>query len=165
MVVYDACRLGAFNCEYETTIDRKYAFAPNQEMADILIGLVRSVYNGPMPFEAAPTVPAKVFMTAYRQRVNGAQQALVHLLNATGSRMEAGQTVPRRNREDAWPQLAEDIRFDITLPNFTAAYVVSPEFEGRRPLYVLPLGGNRFRITVSKADLAWFSTVRFELQP
>ena len=162
-VIYEACRLGAYNFESERTVRDTFSFQRNNRVHNLVMEIVRRAYGGSLPFEAAASMPAKVFTTVYRQHVNGKEQVLVHLLNATGSDIKAGEKVPGTTPENAWPTLKKDISFSIKLRRFSDSYVVSPDFEGRRPVRVKP-AGDRFQVTVDKKDLKWFSTVYFTLK-
>jgi len=103
-------------------------------------------------------------MTLYRQKTGKRDQVLLHLLNATGSVIEAGEVVPRTTPQDAYRPLGEDIAFEIKLPAaLSRAYVVSPDFEGRRPVRV-SAAGDRHSVVVHRRDLTWFSTVYFDLR-
>ena len=162
-VIYDACRLGTYNYARERTVGDKFNFERNETMHRLLVELVRRAYGGKLSFEAAASMPDKVFVTVYRQRANGREQVLVHLLNATGSDIRAGETVPKTTPENAWPVLKEDLEFEIELAGFADARVVSPDFQGPRPVRVTS-AGNRHRVVVNKGDLKWFSTVYFTLK-
>jgi len=162
-VFYDACQLGSYNYEPEVTVGRKYQRSAEPTLKAVLIKLVRRAHGGPLPFEAGESIPEKVFISVYRQRVNAKEQVLVHLLNATGSNMKPGQMVTRTTPKDPWPALEKDLEFEITLPDFERAYVVSPDFDGRRPVKV-EREGSRCRVTVNRDDLRWFSTVYFDLR-
>ena len=160
-VFYEACRLGNYNYEEETTVNRTYRRSTDPVLHKVLLDLVRRAYDGPMPFEAQ-VIPEKVFVSVYRQKVKGKEQVLVHLLNATGSKMKAGQTVTRITPKDPWPALGKDLVFEIALPKFRNAYIVSPDYVGKRSVKVTR-AGTRQKVTVNKKDLRWFSTVYFDM--
>jgi len=161
-VIYDACRLGVYNWEREYTVGDKYPYRRDKAKQDLAIEIVRRAHGQPMIFEASPATPEKVFITTYRHRRDGAEQVLVHLLNATGSVIEAGQIVPKTTPANPWPALHEDLRFEIELPSLKKAYIVSPDFAGRRPVRVTTRG-DRHTVAVSRSDLHWFSTLYFDL--
>jgi len=129
-----------------------------------MVDLVRKAYGGQLAFEAQDSIPKKVFVTVYRQQIDSKDQVMINLLNATGSNLKRGDVVPETNPQPHWPALEKDIEFEIDLPkSIKEAYIVSPDFEGRRPVKVTNIS-NRYKVTVDSKDLTWYSIVYFDLQ-
>ncbi len=159
--VYMAARLAALNYQREMTTQDEWTYSKNEAALRLLIELVQRGL-GDSPVLRAVHVPEKVLMSVYRQEHNGQEQRLVHLLNATGARLEVGQTVPSKKRLPAFPAVQEDLVFDIRSHGPCRGYIVSPDYAGRRPVKVAEAGDGYQRITVAKADLQAYAIVYLE---
>ena len=157
--IYLACRLGMVNCETESTALRKWTFEKDPELAALLVHVM--TLAGSHGFDVkAVSVPERVLMSTHRQRRPGSGSILVHFLNATGAaRLKKGDVVPDRKAEDPFPALAEDLVFDIRMDAPAEAFIVSPDFPGRRPVTVKRTTGGYMRVTVDKADLKAYAIV------
>ena len=160
-VYYDGVRLGACNYEDERTLNQKVRYERNEALHAEFVNVARTAYGETMPFRA-DGLTRKVFVTVCRQKAAGRDQVAVNLFNATGSQYAKGDTVTTKTIGNAWPKLAEDIRFDLALPAVASAYVASPDYEGRRPVRVESREGRQY-VTVSRDDLVSFCTVYLNL--
>jgi hypothetical protein len=162
-IIYCAAALSAANYEPETTYMRKWTYSMNKEvdafndkMIDFVIG------KGALQFTPVQT-PERLLMSVYRQTVENRISTLVHLLNAGGSPMKLGATVPGiPPSKPAWPELKQDIIFDITLPEVKNAYIVSPDREGREKISFKQISQGRYRVTVPGNLLKCYSIVYLE---
>ena len=162
---YDACRLGIYNMEFEGKLGKKRLAYQNAALHKVAVDLVRRAHGGPLPLQATADFPHKVFVTAYRRKLGEKEQILVHLLNATGvPDVKSGETLTAAVPDDPWPKLKSDLTFEIALPAISDAAVVSPEFEGPRPVQI-ESEGHRPTVTVTRDDLRWFSTVVIDIAP
>ena len=162
LVVYDAARMGMYDYEREVTAGRKFDYNRDPALHGLLQSFSKRVCGDGLRFKA-DDMPEKVFVTVYRQEVNGSKQVVVNLLNATGSHSEHGAVVPHNAPKPAWPALTEDLAFRIRLNACNGGYVASPDFPERRPVRIARDGG-WWRVTVSKADVATFSTVYLDVE-
>ena len=154
-----APRLAVLNFQHEMTSKDKWTFTPNQPAAGLLLDLVyRALGDGPVL--KAVQVPEKVLLAVYRQDRDGTPQWLVHVLNATGVRMEPGQTVPSKKSLPAFPALEQDLVFDLRLEARCTGQVVSPDYAGSRPVTVAAAEGGYQRITVAKGDVVAYGLIR-----
>jgi hypothetical protein len=107
--------------------------------------------------------PERVLASVYRQTADGKTSTMVHLLNAGGSPVALGATVPGvPPSKPAWPEMKQDIIFDITLSELKDAYIVSPDWQGRKKISFQTLPDKRYRITVSKDLLKCYSIIYLE---
>ncbi len=151
--IYIAPQLGCVNYEPESTIDREYTFAPNEPAHEMLLWAIRNAMGQDLQVQAV-AVPEKVLMATYRVPDGYA----VHLLNATGVKLKAGDIIPWEKEGEAFPKLAEDIVFDLRVPALSQARVVSPDYEGERQANV-ERHGEYFRVTVPSDALQAYSVV------
>jgi len=166
---YAAFALGAANWETEWGVGRKMTFEKDRPLADLLVRLIRNTASGAFDV-AAVQVPEKVLVNVCRQDVGGREAVLVHLLNATGAGVKKGETVPLHKdwakHGLPFPAVQEDLVLDVRTPGDVArAYVVSPDYEGERPVATAPVPDGRIRVTVAKADLQAYAIVYLELGP
>lgn len=166
--LYFANAIGAMNYEREWGSGRKMTFEKNRAIADLFIQFVRKAATGPLDFNAVK-MPEKVIANVCRQDVNGEATILVHLLNATGAGVRKGETVPLhkdwQKHGPAFPPLQEDLVFDIRVREGVArASVVSPDYEGERPVKLTDLGNGCLRAAVSREDLHAYSIVYLRLR-
>ncbi len=136
----------------EGTPGRVWQFNPDPEVDRIYREvLTRITENARIWTVQAPEL---VLTTLYRQD----QQLLVHFLNATACSNVRGKPMSGALPEPPFPQLAEDIVFEISDGPWQSAYAVSPDFKGRKPLK-LTHEGNRCRITLPKELLVAYTIV------
>ncbi len=162
-IIYCAAAFGAANYEPETTYMRKWTYSMNKEvdafngkMIDLVIG------KGALRFTPVRT-PEKLLMSVYRQTVADKTSTLVHLLNAGGSTMKLNAVVPGiPPSKPAWPELKQDIIFDISLPGVKNAYIVSPDREGRSKISFKRISKGRYRVAVPGNLLKCYSIVYLE---
>ena len=85
----------------------------------------------------------------------------IHFLNATGSHLKPGETIPTAMKTPVFPPLANDITFAV--PRKTAkAYAVSPDYDGKRPLECKPLPNGHTQIRLPKELLKAYTIVYIE---
>ena len=157
--IYLACRLGMVNCEVEHTANRKWTYEKNEELASLLLSVVRLSVNNNFDVNAV-AVPERILMSVHRQKENGTENILVHFLNATGAaRFKKGDIVPGRKPDDSFPALTEDMVFDIRAHGVTSAIIVSPDYAGERPVIMERRNNGYLRVTVRKEDLKAYGIV------
>ena len=89
---------------------------------------------------------------------------IIHFLNASGSRLKIGEKIPPCLPEPFFPDLQEDIRFEV----FTggrqpvAVYAVSPDYEGRIPLATSPVGGTKLAVTLPRQYIKAYTLVHID---
>ncbi|MHC4122971.1 MAG: beta-galactosidase trimerization domain-containing protein [Planctomycetota bacterium] len=157
---YCAPRLGAINYQKVCRpIGAKWTFALNKPIAQMLINLIHHCLSDkPLKFEAKQ-IPEKVFVTVYNQDSNGRKSALVHLLNATGVKIEKGDTLKDHKSKPAFPPITADMVFEIELAKLTESYAASPDYKGRQPVTTKKLDKNRYEVTVPKELLKAYTIV------
>ena len=99
--------------------------------------------------------PRLVLGELYYQKSGG---YIAHFLNASGTELEKGETVPNGTKEEAWPALKEDVVFTLRDGKVSSAYAVSPDFKGRKTLKVEKVDGQS-RITLPKEFMRAYSIV------
>lgn len=162
-IFYDANRLGIYNMAFEGRLGKPRLVTRNDALRQAAVDLVRQACGGALRFEASPAVPAKVMMSVFTEQRDGQSRMRVHLLNATGvPDVQAGETLTVAMPSDPWPALKEDLSFTVSLPGYLDGRVVSPEFQGSRPIRVTS-DGMRRTVTVAKEDLHWYSTVELTI--
>lgn len=156
--IYVACQLGAPNWEAEKTVGNKWEFQMNKPLADLLLSLMDRTGSNKYDVRAV-NLPEKVIVATKRQKDESGNFILVNLLNARGSaNLKPGNTVPEKKPGDAFPALDSDIVLDIRCAA-NEAFIVSPDYEGKRPVAVTDLKNGYARITIKKEDLKAFSIV------
>ncbi len=87
---------------------------------------------------------------------------IVHFLNAGGSNLKPGEKIPPCLPEPFFPEIKEDIKFDIflgeSLPGAVFVHAVSPDFEGRIPLEA-KIDGSKVSITLPRKYLKAYTLV------
>lgn len=163
--VYVGVPIGAVNYEMELRNDMQKTFERNAKIADLLVRLVRKAAGGPLDFQA-DAAPREVGMSAFLQEMGGKRKVIVHLLNMTGAQLRKGQTVPNTappQREVAFPALAQDVVFNLRCGNVSGGCVVSPEYEGKRPVGVARQPDGSWQVTVAKSDLVGYAVVYLDV--
>ncbi len=159
--MYLASILGAPNREPESTAGRKWTFEKNEEIADLLIDIVKMAVDDSFLVRAV-NIPERVLLTVYKQNYKGQEDVLVHLLNATGAKeLEKGDIVPGRDdARKAFPELKGDLVFDIRLDNtIRKGFIVSPDYKERREIGIEKKQDGYYRITISREDLIVYAIV------
>jgi hypothetical protein len=85
----------------------------------------------------------------------------IHFLNATGSHLKPGETIPTAMKTPVFPPLANDITFAVAR-KATKAYAVSPDYDGKRALECKPLPGGKTQIRLPKELLKAYTIVYIE---
>ena len=162
--MYQASRLGLPNYETEHTAGKKWTFEMNRPLADLAIETIRLAAKDDFDVKAV-AVPERVLLSVHRQPGQDGEQVLVHLLNATGAaRLKKGDIVPSKKAEDSFPPIGDDIVFDLRLGDFASAVIVSPDYDGQRPVSLQKLTTGYTRVTVSKDDLKAYAIVYLTLR-
>lgn len=149
---------GGINCEHELRLDTVWTYARNDPVHEYLIDRVQDLL--PAPGFQAVAIPEKVRVSVFRQPDPEAR-LMVHLLNATGMNMKPGQKLTSAHPGPAFPALPADLVFDIQLPQSAKAFVVSPDYEGKRAVKLEPLDDGRSRVTVRAGDVRTYGMVLF----
>lgn len=158
-IIYSASKLASLNYEREASIGWEWVFKLNQA-ADRYFGQLFAAFIGDKSLSFEPVqIPRQVLTSVYRQTKEGETSTVIHFLNATGVKNTVGKKVTAADFDPAWPGLTKEIVFDIDLPSFEQAYAVSPDFKGRKPLTVKPLGGLRYRVTIPAHLIKKYSIV------
>ena len=145
--------IGELNYEPELTAGKTYNFRPNVPARDMFLDVVRRATRTPLKFEPVD-IPQKVLTTAYL--VPGGYA--VHLLNATGVKLEPGDVIPNSKKGDVFPALGAPIVFDLRVPKISTGRAVSPDYPGNQPVTVTPRDG-AYRITVPPEALRAYSII------
>ncbi|MBT3380668.1 MAG: hypothetical protein HN742_17855 [Lentisphaerae bacterium] len=158
--------LGGANYEVEWGTGRKMTFEKNGELADLLVRLVKETANA--PFDTRPVgVPEGVMVSVCREDANEQAQLLIHLLNATGTGIAKGETMPTHKDWAAhgppFPPLAADLVFDIRAAGATNARITSPDYGGERPVSLASGDDGLIRVTVKAADVQAYALVRIDV--
>ena len=161
--IYCAAGLSSTNYETEISYMGKWTYVMDKTI-DAFNGRMLSLVIGKPELQFTPVqFPERVLASVYRQTVDGQTSTMVHLLNAGGSPVAVGATVPGAPpSKPAWPEMKQDIIFDITLPALKNAYVVSPDWQGRMKISFQTLPDNRYRITIPKDLLKCYSIIYLE---
>ncbi len=157
-VSYISGRIGSLNEEDEKTYKQEWTFEWNREAYEFQKALFGRILNAGRTFEPVD-IPRKVFVTVYRQPEGNSNYLLVHLLNATGSKMKKGQIVPKGVEGTAFPALERDIRFRVKVAGLKDAYIVSPDFSGHKTVQTRAMDGGWVEVTVPKEHLKCYSIV------
>ena len=162
-LVYCAAALGAANYEAETSYLSKWTFSMDK-VVDAFNGKMLDLVLREQKLQFTPVqMPGKVLASVYRQEADGKTSTLVHLLNAGGTTVALGATVPAMPPlSPAWPALKEDIVFEIALPGLKDACVVSPDFPDRLKATFEAVPGGRYSVSVPKDSLKCYSIVYLE---
>jgi hypothetical protein len=164
--LYVGVPIGAVNFEPELRNGTQGAFERNAKAADLLVRLVKKTSRAPFDFHA-DAAPREVGMCAFVVEDGGKRQVLVHLLNMGAMSLPKGQVVPNTappQGEVAFPPLKQDLVFQLRWGNVFGGHVVSPEYEGRRPVAVARQPDGLWQVTVAKADLVGYALVRLNVE-
>ena len=85
---------------------------------------------------------------------------VAQFLNLTGVANVPGEIVTPYAPKVAFPKLAENVEFELTILNETKAVATSPDFYGERQLKVSTVGQNRVKVLVPKELLTTYVLVR-----
>jgi len=155
-VVYSPLELGTPANATEIAVRSKYSFERQLDAEEIAHRVLADVLGkDTMPWMPL-TVPEAVLTNIFRDR----GETVVHFLNATGSRMEAGQVVPWGPPSEPFPPLAENIRFVIQLPALQRAYAVSPDFAGEVELETRQVEPGAYEVVLPAERLKIYTLVR-----
>ena len=102
--------------------------------------------------------PEMVLTTLYRQ----GNALWIHLLNATGSRNEAGKPMLQPLPSPAFPALDKDIVFRISFPELKRATAVSPDFPGEKEISFRKEASGMYQITLPKDLLEVYTIVKLQ---
>ena len=91
-------------------------------------------------------IPEKVLVSLYKDK----GCFIINFLNASGVNIKPGETLNSDRKEIAFPELSEDIIFEMKIDDFTKCFVVSPDFEGELPLKIEKLNNGYAKITLDK---------------
>jgi len=155
-VVYSPLLLGVPANAREVAVGREFSFERQLDAEEIAHRILADVLGSEaMPWKPL-TVPEAVLTNIFRDR----GETVVHFLNATGSRMKAGQTVSSRPPSEPFPALAEDIRFVIWQPSLQRAYAVSPDFAGEVELATRQVELGAYEVILPADRLKAYTLVR-----
>lgn len=159
-----ACKLGAINYEPEASAGDKWNFEKNQELAELLVKVVRLAADDAFDVKAA-SLPEQVLMSVCLQKEKQKNDCiLVHLLNATGAaKLKKGDIVPSKKAGEPFPAIKQDLVFAIRAANIINGYIVSPDYPDKRPVTLEKSGNGYTKVTVKKDDLKAYAIVYLEL--
>ncbi|MFV0605691.1 MAG: hypothetical protein ACK5NK_07615 [Niabella sp.] len=127
------------------TTGSKYVF--NQDTRKTMENdtIIRSVIGRKLSFEPIQ-IPEKVLTSVYHEVRNGDNLLLVHFLNATGVTVKNSDILPLPNK--MWKKIDTEIVFEITTPNISKAFYVSPDDEGQKSVKVEKISSSLYRVTL-----------------
>ena len=162
-VIYCATQLSGSNYERENTYGKKWHYKMNGTL-DTFNGQMLGKVIGTEALNYTPVnIPRQVLTSVYRQTGKDKTTTMVHLLNATGvKRLDVGEIIPSEIPEPAWPALTGDLVFNISLPSLKRAYVISPDYQGYKPVKVQKQGNGRYCVTVHGNLLKKYSIIFME---
>ncbi len=160
-ITYISGRIGGLNMEDERTIRQEWIFEWNREAFDFQQELFQQLLSSSSTFKAV-NIPEKIYVTVYNQPLEGKKYTLVHLLNATGSKMKKGEVVPTGVPDQPFPDPVDDIIFQIKLPGLNNAYIASPDFSGHASVQTRDLANGWYEITIPGDRLHCYSIVWLE---
>ncbi|MGI6353953.1 MAG: hypothetical protein ACOX6W_02465 [Lentisphaeria bacterium] len=155
-VVYSPLLLGAPANATEIAVGREFTFERQLDAEEIAHRVLADVLGKETTPWVPLTVPEAVLTNIFRDR----GETVVHFLNATGSRMEPGQTVSASPPDEPFPALEKDIRFVIRLPSLQRAYVVSPDFAGEVELKTRQVELGAYEVVLPADRLKIYTLVR-----
>ena len=156
-ILYTPAVLGSQLYADEGTPGRVWKYTP----APVIDRLYRAFLRQAIGNAAFWTVeaPETVYTTAYRLD----DGFLLHFLNAGASVANTpGKPMPLENPSPAVPALEKDIIFTLTTERVSRATAFSNDFEGGKPLSVVPDGAGRWKVTLPAALLKVHCMVRVE---
>lgn len=125
--VYMPGMYGSGNCSNYVMVGQKYNFVPDYNLEKFQKKLLNDLLKDHRVWQVE-NLPEDVFTAAYTQE----NKFVVHFLNAVNSMPEAGTVVGYYLDKTAFPKLES---FSFTVPfKVKNAYIVSPEFEGKKSL-------------------------------
>jgi hypothetical protein len=159
--VYSAPQFGAVNYERETTVGREWKYIFNKETD----AMFETVFEEASPLDSKfipVSIPEKIFTTVYKQDKNNKNYSLIHLLNATGVNNKYGKFIPYTPTDTPWPDINEDIVFDLKTAGVKAAYIVSPDYNKKYNVKAIKGKDGYYRITVPAGYLKKYAIVYVE---
>ncbi len=157
--------LGTENYEPDSSGGRKWEFHSNPA-ARKLLGRLAARARGETPIFQAVEIPSTVKIRIYTEPGEGGEVlTYVHFYNGGGA-LRKGKTVPTAPPADPFPEIADEMAFEIALPAGEATgEFVSPDFPEKRPVSMTPLGNGRHRITLPAGTLKAYGMVRIRQTP
>jgi Beta-galactosidase trimerisation domain len=167
--IYLASRLGMAVCQRIPPHDhsfknqRRWEYVPNYAIANLLIKIVKQAIGDNKLTVRAVQVPEAVIVELFEQSDDGKKSYLLNLLNATGGpalNLKKGDCIPGWSTlmKHPFPALKKDIIIDLKEP-VNSAYVVSPDYKGKRPVKLEKQANGYTRITLNKNDLQVYSII------
>jgi hypothetical protein len=158
-IIYLAAQPGTGCYQRDFRKDEKWTYELDRPMSELLLNLVKQAWgNRPMNFSPVK-MPTKVITTLWAEDTAHGRKTTIHLLNATGTRIQKGDTVDNCKSLPAFPALTDDLVFEVDLPAFSKGYVTSPDYQGHKKIEVEKVGRFRYRVTVPKEALLAYSVV------
>lgn len=152
-VYYLNILLGSALYAAEGTPGRMWTFQPDPVVDQVYRQLLNKLTANAQCWQIK--APEMVLTSLYRQQ----DQMVVHLLNATACSNTPGKPMLAALPDPAFPELAEDITFELPGP-WRSAYAVSPDFAGRKAAAVeFDRSWNVSRITVKKELLKVYTII------
>lgn len=119
----------------------------------LMMDAVRWAAGDKRPLTVAQA-PRGLLIKAFRRENNG---LVVHLLNCRGDSVKFGEKIPA-NSLVKYPPQENDISLELRLDSIKKAYLISPDWKGRKPVKVERTGGG-FRITIPAHTLKRYAVL------
>ncbi len=160
---YCSAQLGGNLYEPETTINKKWSFVKDEKLAKLYMSILQQA-TGKDPFITPANIPESVFVSVYAQPgKDGGIITMVHLLNGSGVVNKKDEDVRTKAFNPAWPELKEDLIFNLPLASISEAYAASPDFSGPKSVPYKKLENGQYQITVPKDILKSYSIIYLKL--
>lgn len=157
--VYCSAQIGSNLYEAEISINAKWTFVKDEKLA-ALYGDILQHATGKDPIITADEIPENFFVSVYEQPdKDNKKLTMVHLLNGTGVANKKAEDVKGKSFNPAWPELKNDLVFNIPLSSIKEAYVTSPDFAGRKNIAFKKLESGEYQITLPGNLLKSYSII------
>lgn len=122
----------------------------------LMIGAVRwaAANRFPLTIKQAPT---GILVKAFHRKNNNRPAMVIHLLNLRGESVKFGESIPS-NYPEKYPPLDKDIVLDLRQTSLKQAYLISPDWPGRKTVKVERCKDG-FRITIPARALKQYAAL------
>ncbi|MBE6368684.1 MAG: hypothetical protein E7056_00800 [Lentisphaerae bacterium] len=154
--VYYPGMYGAVNAAPEVMVGKSFNFAPAVEMEMLQKNLLSDLTAGCGIWQPLNNWPDDVLSNSFYQQ----DKLLIHLLNATGSKIKNGEKIRFDIGKNPFP-VVQDLELQVNSGKYGRAYAVSPDFAGKRDLKV-EKNGNTLKIKLPAELLKVYTIIYVE---
>ncbi len=149
-IIYSPERYGLNEFCNSFTLGDIYRFTPDPEKTNLNEKIFSRIFRSGLSFKTV-FMPSKVLVSVYKDVINGKKITLVHILNATGVKLNNGDKLPVPDPQ--WEKIEGNMIFEISIPSVSDSYYSTPDTPGHKSVGVEKISEGRYRITVPEGTV------------